>query len=609
MGKAQPMTPVNAVDKPFSFTMQGIWQPSDPNSVHQEMRGFSACVRWVFSRLQEIPAGKPDPHVPVADQPLNRIKREAQRLFHLNSRYVADAMIEAKAVIASQKELLPLQVQNLETRIENLNKAEKKALRILQKPDSTETAERWERTLQSIRDRKQKAVVHKTELETHLQNGTIPKVVFGGRTLLKKLTQSHGERHQQLRRKWRLVRQGALYSRGDVTKGGNPNSRIVSEDGIRFGLQVAMSHQAELQGIDSQGRPVMSDAPRIAGSLWIPDKFRLPLMDVLISGRPYSVRIMEDGAPESLTGETRHRDAVFPAADAEGTVFRVHITIDRQGEFPEPQADLSQGVLGMDENPHGIAITNVGPQGNLEPFPEEFTLPEIAGSRKFAGDIQAGLDPRGAIWLHVPEFRTARGFRRTYLAGVAARFVCDVARSLNKPIVLEDLDFGQTLEKGQRPSFNRLATGFNHGKVIRMIERRARQEKVAVIPVNPAFTSVIGGFKYQEALGLSVHQAAALTIGRRALGVRERIAAGTLWRIKKLREDIQNALNRLPELVPGEGTRGAVGGQFKRLLGLLSDKRISIHNGFLTSWADRKRTGVWGSVSLAKKLLHDLNLG
>ncbi len=584
----------------FSFTIQGIWHPDQPVPVRQEMRGFSSCVRWVFNRLHDTPPGNPDPNVPVADQPFNRIKREAQRLFHLNSRYVADAMMAAQAVIASQKELLPLQIQNLAKRIENLDKAEKKACRILKKLDSAETAARGERKLQAIRWRKKRAALRKTELENHLRNGTIPPVVFGGRHLLKKLTRSHGERHQALRREWRLHRQGALYSRGDVNKGGNPNIRVVSEDGIRFRLQVAMSHQAQCHGTDSKGRPIMPAAPRIGGSLWIPDKCRLLLMDVFLCGRPYSVRIME---------EIRPRDAIFPVADAEGTVFRVHITCDRQEEFPEPQADLSHGVLGLDENPHGIALTHVGPQGNLEPFPEGFTLPEIAGSRKLAGDIQAGLDPRGAVWLHVPEFRTARGFRRTYLAGVVAQFVCDVAHFLNKPIVLEDLDFGQTLEKGHRPHFNRLASGFNHGQVIRLIQRRARRGGVSVVQVDPAFTSVIGGFKYQESLGLSVHQAAALTIGRRALGIRERIAGGALQRIQQLREDIQNALNRLPELVPGEGTRGAVGGQLKRLLGLFSDKRIAIHNGFLTSWADRKRTGLWGSVSRAKKLLSSLNFG
>lgn len=584
----------------FAFTIQGVWHPDHPDAVRQEMRAFSSCVRWVFNRLQDISQGQPDPPIPVADQPQNQIKREAQRLFRLNSRYVADAMMEAKAIIASQKELLPLQIQNLEKRLENLDKAEQKALRILKQPDSGETAARGEHQLQSIRRRQHQAMMRKTELENHLQNGTIPQVVFGGRRLLKRLTQSHGERHQQLRRQWRLSRQGTLYSRGDVTKGGNPNARIASKDGRQFDLQVAMSHQAERQGTDSQGRPVMSDAPRVDGSLWLPDKFCLPLMDVLLSGRPYSVRIME---------QIRPQDAMFPAADAEGTVFRVHIAIDRREEFPEPPADLSWGVLGLDENPHGIALANVGPQGNLEPFPAGFTLPEIADPHKFAGDIQAGWNPRGTLWLHVPEFRTARGFRRTYLAGVAAKFICDVAQALHKPIVLEDLDFGQTLEKGHHPTFNRLASGFNHGQVIRMIERRARRDGVAVIPVDPAFTSVIGGFKYQESLGLSVHQAAALTIGRRALGIRERIAGGALQRLKTLREDIPHVLNRLPELVPREGTRGAVGGQLKRLLGLLSDKRIAIHNGFLTCWADRKRTGIWGSVSLAHTLLARLNLG
>lgn len=585
---------------PFSFTIQGIWQPSDPQAVRREMRGFASCLRWVFNRLQDVPNGHPDSAVPVSDQPLNRIKREAQRLFHLNSRYVADAIRDARSIMDSQKALLPIQLQDVEKRIADWDKAEKKALRILKQPDSVKTAEQWQKKLEAIGRRKAKTGVRKTALQRHLENGTIPTVVFGGRRLLKRLTQSHGDRHGELKRQWRLARQGALYSRGDVTKGGNPNIRIVREDGIRFGLQVALSHQAKCKGTDSQGRPVMSDAPRVGGSLWMPEKFRQLIRDTLLYGRPYSIRIMEEVRPKG-TG--------FPAADGEDTVFRVHITIDRQAEFPEPKADRSQGVLGLDENPHGIALANVGPRGNLEPFPEGVALPEIAGSRKFAGDIQAGRDPRGTIWLHVPEFRTARGYRRTYLAGVAARFVCEVARSLGKPIVLEDLNFGQTLEKGRHPNFNRLASGFNHGQVIRFIGRRARQEGIAVIAVDPAFTSVIGGVKYQESLGLSVHQAAALVIGRRALRIRERIMGGAAQRIHQLREDIQNALNRLPELVPGEGTRGTGGGQLRRLWGLLSDKRIAIHNGFLTGWADRKRTGLWGSVSMAKKRLASLNLG
>ncbi|PSR35195.1 MAG: hypothetical protein C7B46_01945 [Sulfobacillus benefaciens] len=47
------------------------------------------------------------------------------------------------------------------------------------------------------------------------------------------------------------------------------------------------------------------------------------------------------------------------------------------------------------------------------------------------------------------------------------------------------------------------------------IERQAAREGVAVRKVKPAYTSMIGQFKYQPQYGMSVHHAAALVIGRR----------------------------------------------------------------------------------------------
>src|ERR1700722_13859190 len=41
--------------------------------------------------------------------------------------------------------------------------------------------------------------------------------------------------------------------------------------------------------------------------------------------------------------------------------------------------------------------------------------------------------------------------------------------------------------------------------------------------VNPAFTSLIGLVKFARRYGLSIHQAAALCIGRRFLGASERV--------------------------------------------------------------------------------------
>lgn len=55
------------------------------------------------------------------------------------------------------------------------------------------------------------------------------------------------------------------------------------------------------------------------------------------------------------------------------------------------------------------------------------------------------------------------------------------------------------------------------------IESRAAKKGVAVIQVNPAYTSISGKMKYMRKLGISIHQAAAFTIGRRGLGYKEKV--------------------------------------------------------------------------------------
>ena len=64
-----------------------------------------------------------------------------------------------------------------------------------------------------------------------------------------------------------------------------------------------------------------------------------------------------------------------------------------------------------------------------------------------------------------------------------------------------------------------------HGLYRQMIEAihsRAAKEGVEVIEVNPAFTSVLGILKFEDMYSLNRHTAAALVIGRRGMGIRER---------------------------------------------------------------------------------------
>jgi len=107
------------------------------------MRRWSACKRFAYNRLLE---GKTR----------NELKRELQSVFNLNSRFVDDAIAQAKQIIARFK-----------------------------------------------------------DSEVKLR-----KIVFGGRKLYNKLHKRHinGPRLKKLKREWKERRQGHLFARGDKSR-------------------------------------------------------------------------------------------------------------------------------------------------------------------------------------------------------------------------------------------------------------------------------------------------------------------------------------------------------------------------------------------------------
>ena len=55
------------------------------------------------------------------------------------------------------------------------------------------------------------------------------------------------------------------------------------------------------------------------------------------------------------------------------------------------------------------------------------------------------------------------------------------------------------------------------------LEMKCVKEKVDLIKVNPAYTSVIGNYKYSKYFGVSTHIASAYVIGRRGLGFKDKL--------------------------------------------------------------------------------------
>ncbi|WP_312889186.1 IS200/IS605 family accessory protein TnpB-related protein [Desertibacillus haloalkaliphilus] len=88
-------------------------------------------------------------------------------------------------------------------------------------------------------------------------------------------------------------------------------------------------------------------------------------------------------------------------------------------------------------------------------------------------------------------------------------------------IVMEDIKLKQQHESNKR--FNRQTHTFTKTKLTNAIVRNALRTGVHFKKVNPAYTSVIGRFKYSQKYGISVHEAASFVIARRGLGYDEKV--------------------------------------------------------------------------------------
>lgn len=556
MPKEKPKKKKKKNDKEPKFTVQGEWFPliwdyypdpygkEDETPLDTEMRLFCSCERWAFNRLLE---GAPQDKAGV----------RGQELFGINSRYVDDAILKAEAMIKSQKELLTLEIDETQTKLNRakrkLSWAEKDLNRAIEKSNPAEI-EKAQRTVNGRRARVKKLTDKLIELQAHQKNGTIPKVVFGGRSLWERVCKGRATNEG-----WRQARQNRLYSRGDETKGGNPNIKVSYRNG-EFALSVAISHLAELGKVDAKGVRNTKWAPRVEGKLWLPEKHRLKVWELLLSGAPYSVELIkgQDGR------------------------YRVYITFSIKQ--PELVTDPARGYLGMDTNPDGVALANVNRFGRPEPWPEGFDVPYPKALHKFAGEFQVTVHPNGFLYIKIPELSYSRSFRRTYLIGVLAKVVVDIAKFLGKPIALENLDFGKDRLDTNR-KFNRMAANFPFRKVTEAVMRRAFKEGVGIKQVWPAHTSTIGYYKYMKRYGILIHHAAALVIARRAIGFTERITKELKQKVQAIKEKLAQKANSLPG--EGKGMTRKVKRLFKRL-----DRRVPIHNG-LTRFEQESLSSVW----------------
>ncbi|WSQ15402.1 transposase [Streptomyces sp. NBC_01231] len=170
------------------------------------------------------------------------------------------------------------------------------------------------------------------------------------------------------------------------------------------------------------------------------------------------------------------------------------------------EAALARGVVGVDMNDDHLACWRLDVHGNPVGEPQCFFY-----------DLTGNADHRDAQIRHA----LTRLLHYTRRCGAAA-------------IAIEDLDFreGTSREKhGRSKRFRRLLSRFPTAKLKARLLSMAAEQDIAIVAVDPAYTSRWGAQHWQRPLTTprrrpSRHDAASIAVGRRALGypIRRRTA-------------------------------------------------------------------------------------
>lgn len=113
----------------------------------------------------------------------------------------------------------------------------------------------------------------------------------------------------------------------------------------------------------------------------------------------------------------------------------------------------------------------------------------------------------------------------TNILGAAVKDIFDWCAEKDKRLIVEDIDL--TIKLASRKYGNRKGnhhmTLFAYQRIASSIENQSLKREIAFYKIDPAYTSQMGKFLFMRKYGISIHQAAAYTIGLVGLGLYEKL--------------------------------------------------------------------------------------
>lgn len=411
------------------------------NIIDNLMLVFCTALRFAFRRLLE-------------GVEIKELEKATAREYNLNIRQSKDAVENARQIIKSQRELVKL---NYDAYTNKIKAIEKKLNNSEKKPSE----KKKNALLSKLEKRRRRQLYYKK----YIDNNTIPPAIFGSKEMFIKRCKGNITSEE-----WKACRNNRIYSRGDKTKKGNPNLRIVIINGMSF-IEISTLDKTET-----------NRAIKIQIPIYLPRKFSKKTGKV--NGRDYRKMFLE----YLKTGEAYQVEII-----KRKNKYYVHITFEEEVLKDISSEDSRTQIIGIDTNPDGFALTAIDDKGN---YKWHFCLSEH-------------------------ELIYARSNRRNNLCGELVKKVVTIAKESNSSIAFEDLKFKD--DKDVHSKFARIKHQFIYRGLLSMLERACIREGVGYTKVKPQFTSKIGLYKYCHQYKLGIHNGAALVIGRRSKQYKEHV--------------------------------------------------------------------------------------
>ena len=177
----------------------------------------------------------------------------------------------------------------------------------------------------------------------------------------------------------------------------------------------------------------------------------------------------------------------------------------------EIECNFKNGAVGLDFNYNFVSLCNVSKNGDFKNHHE----------------------------IHFRNLHTLRKNCRENYISFKMDKVVNYCVNKQKGLVIEDLSFDQEFSYGKKRNrkLNNLKTS-----ALTLLERKCLKRGVTIRKVHPAYTSLIGKYKYSRLYNLSTHMLASYVIARRGLGFKEAIPPLYKWLFAQVGDKIKPRL-------------------------------------------------------------------